>query len=86
MPCHKLAPGYGLLVALISLPTNLGPTMFKLESFSNGSPYTDVLFFFRSVLFFPTPTRLRWRLINPPRFLFFYRARSMDFERKIEGL
>ena len=29
---------------------------------------------------------LRRRSINPPRFLFFYYARSTDFEDKIEGL
>ena len=33
----------------------------------------------------PTPTPLRWRSINPPRFIF-YHARSTDFEGKIEGL
>ena len=32
-----------------------------------------------------TPTPLRWRSINPPRFIF-YHARSTDFEDKIEGL
>ena len=35
--------------------------------------------------FFPTPTPLRWRSINPPR-LVFYHARSTYFEEKIEGL
>ena len=34
----------------------------------------------------PTPTPLRWRWISPPRFLFFYQARSTNFEEKIEGL
>ena len=33
----------------------------------------------------PPPTPLRWRSINPPRFIF-YHARSTDFEEKIEGL
>ena len=45
---ESLAPGYGLLVALISLPTNLSSTMHKLGSFSNGSLYTDVVLFFFS--------------------------------------
>ena len=45
------------------------------------SLYTDVLLLF----FSPTPTLLRWRSINPPRF-FFYHPRSTDFEEKIEGL
>ena len=38
-----------------------------------------------SIFFFPHPTPLRWRSINPPRFIF-YHARSTDFEEKIEGL
>ena len=33
----------------------------------------------------PTTTRLRWRSINPLRFMF-YHPRSTDFEEKIEGL
>ena len=33
----------------------------------------------------PTTTPLRWRSINPPRFIFNH-ARSTDFEEKIEGL
>ena len=33
----------------------------------------------------PTTTLLRWRSINPPRFIFIH-ARSTDFEEKIEGL
>ena len=33
----------------------------------------------------PTPTPLRWRSINPLRFIF-YNARSTDFEEKIECL
>ena len=50
-----------------------------------GSLFTDVLFlfsFFSSAL---TTTPLRWRSINPPRFIS-YHARSMDFEENIEGL
>ena len=35
----------------------------------------------------PSPTPLRWRSIYLPRFLvFFYHARSTDFEEKIEDL
>ena len=33
----------------------------------------------------PTPAPLRWRSINPPRFIF-YHTRSTDFEEKIDGL
>ena len=38
-----------------------------------------------SIFFFPTPTPLRWRSINLPRFIF-YHALSTDFEEKIGGV
>ena len=38
-----------------------------------------------SIFFFPNPTPLRWRSINPLRFIF-YHARSTVFEEKIDGL
>ena len=45
--------------------------------------YKKVIFYF--ILPSPTTTPLRWRSINPLRFIF-YHPRSTDFEEKIEGL
>ena len=69
---ESLAPGYGLLVALISLPTNLSSTMHKLGSFSNGSLYTDVvLFFFSFVSLLPHPYPLALSVNKFPAVFYF---------------
>ena len=63
---------------------------FSIRIHALYQPVHRRCFIFLFVLFekssSPTPTTLRWRSTNPPRFFLFYHAHSTDFEKKIEGL
>ena len=77
----------------------INPLRFIFYHPGSTSLYTDVVLFLFSFFSkhrrarqqskrartFPTTTPLRWRSINPLRFIF-YHPRSTDFEEKIDGL